>query len=114
MPTPSVYLTFSCNLSPQRENRAQNKAYNGDRKYGNMFNDFLKSTAQKGREYSHWIDLTLNSHVEAVISEIYRTKFRFLSKSTFLGSSKISKKVQTGPAAPTPICWVKQKEEGSS
>ena len=77
-----------------------------------MFNDFFKSTAQKGREYSHWIDLTLNSHFEAVISEIYRTKVRFLSKSTFLGSTKRSKKVQKGPAAPKPICWVKTKEEG--
>ena len=65
---------------------------------------FFKSTAQKGREYSHWIDLTLNSHFEAVISEIYRTKVRFLSKSTFFGSTKRFKKVQKGPAAPKPIC----------
>ncbi len=72
-------------------------------KYGDMFNDFFKSTAQKGREYSHWIDLTLNSHFEAVISEIYRTEVRFLSKSTFWGSKQRSKKVQKGPAAPKPI-----------
>ena len=44
-----------------------------------------------GREYSHWIDLTLNSHFEAVMSEIYRTEVRFLSKSTFLGVTKRSK-----------------------
>ena len=74
-----------------------------------MFNDFFKSTAQKVREYSHWIDLTLNSHLEAVISEIYRTKIRCLSKSTLLGSTK---KVQKGPAAPKPICLVNKKEEG--
>ena len=72
---------------------------------------FFKSAAQKGREYSHWIDLTLNSHFEAVISEIYLTKIHCLSKSTFSGSTKRSNKVQKGPAAPKPICLVKQKEE---
>ena len=79
-----------------------------------MFYDFFKSTAQKGREYSRWIDLDLrlNSRFEAVISEIYRTKVRFWSKSTFLGSNKRSKKVQKGPAAPKPMFLVKTIEEG--
>ena len=54
----------------------------------------FKSTAQKNREYSHWIDLTLNSHFEAVISEIYLTKIQVWSKSMFSGSTKRSKKVQ--------------------
>ncbi len=44
--------------------------------------------AQKGREYSRWIDLTLNSHFEAVIPESYRTKVRFMSKSTCWGQQK--------------------------
>ena len=64
-----------------------------------MFYDFFKSTAQKGREYSRWIDLTLNSHFEAVISEIYRTEVRCLSKSTFCLSTQIQKgtKRSNGP-----------------
>ena len=41
------------------QNRAKNRTQNRDQQYGNMFNDFFKSTAQKGREYSHWIDLML-------------------------------------------------------
>ena len=67
-----------------------------------MFNDLFKSTAQKGREYSHWIDLTLNSHFEAVISEIYLTKIPCLLKPTLLGPNKIQK----GLAAPMSFCWV--------
>ena len=46
--------------------------------------DIFKSRAQKGREYSHWIDLTLGIHFEVVIPESCRTKVRFISKSTFL------------------------------
>ena len=72
---------------------------------------FFKSTAQKGREYSHWIDLTLNSHFEAVISKIYLAKVRFLSKSTLWGSTKRSEKVQKGPAAQKPI-FVGQNKKG--
>ena len=56
--------------------RAQNRARNKDQKYGIMFNGLFKSTAQKVQEQSHWIDLSLNSHFEAVSSEIYRTKVR--------------------------------------
>ena len=55
------------------------------------------------------MDLTLNSHFEAVIPESYRTKVRFMSKFTFWGQQKVSKKVQKGPPAPTPICWVNKK-----
>ena len=40
-----------------------------------MVDDVFKSTAQKGQEYSHRIGLTLTSHLETVISEIYRTKY---------------------------------------
>ena len=98
----------SLRMTVVRENRAQNRA----RKYGNMFNDFFKSTAQKGREYSHWIDLALNSHFEAVISEIDLTKIPFWSNLTFLGSKQRSKKVRKGPAAPKPICLVNNEEEG--
>ena len=85
MPTPLEETFGRWGQGQRAQNRAQKGTHNGDQRYGNMFNDFFKSTAQKGREYSHWIDLTLNSHVEAVVSEIYRTKVRFLSKSTFLG-----------------------------
>ena len=77
-----------------------------------MINDFFKSTAQKGREYSHWIDLTLGIHFEAVIPETCRTNVRFTSKSTFVESKKVSRKVQKGPAAPKPIFGVNKKEEG--
>ena len=90
-------------MTPAKDPKQQNRAQNRDQKDGNTFHVFFKYTAQKSREYSHWIDLTLNSHFEAVISEIYRTKVRLLSKSTFLGSTKRSKKVQKGPAAPKPI-----------
>ena len=72
---------------------------------------FVKSTAQKGREYSHWIDLRLNSHFEAVIPESVRTKVRFMSKSTFFGQKRCPKRSKNGPVAPTPICWVKTKGE---
>ena len=58
-----------------------------------MLNMFFKSTAPKGREYSHWIDLTLNSHCEAVMSEIYRTKACFVPTSTcFLRLTKKQKR----------------------
>ena len=57
------------------------------------------------------MDLTLGIHFEAVIPESYRTKVRLMSKSTFFGSTKVSKKIQKGPAAPRSIWWVKQKEE---
>ena len=99
-------------MTPAKDPKQQNRAQHRDQKYGNMFNVFFKSTAQKGREYSHWIDLTLNSHFEAVISEIYRTKVRFWSTLTFLRLNKRSKKVQKGPAAPKSIFLVKQKEDG--
>ena len=63
-----------------------------------IFDDFFKSTAEKDREYSHWIDVTLNSHIKGVVSEIYRTKVRCLSKSTLVGQQKIQK----GTKAPKP------------
>ena len=47
-----------------------------------------------GREYSLWIDLRLIKHMEVVILKNYLTKVSFLSKSTFLTSTKRSKKVQ--------------------
>ena len=53
---------------------------------------FFKSRAQMGREKSRWIDLTLNSHFEAVIPESCRTKVRFMPKSTLLGQQKGVKK----------------------
>ena len=57
------------------------------------FRSTAQSTAQKGREYSNWMDLTLNSHFEAVISETYRTEISvFSSKSTFF----VKKHIQTG------------------
>ena len=56
-----------------------------------------------GREYFHWIDLTIIKLMGAVKKKIYLTKVPFWSKSTFLGSAKRSKKVQKGPAAPKPI-----------
>ena len=95
---------FLLNPPPPHLGRTVLGQLNRDRKYGNLLMIlFFKSWAQKSREYSHWIDLTLNSHFEAVVSEIYRTKVRFLSKSTFLGSQKRSNKVRKGPAAPKPI-----------
>ena len=95
---------FSTQMTPAKNPKQQNRAQNRDQEYGNIFNVFFKSAAQKSREYSHWIDLKLNSHFEAVISEIYRTEIRFLLKSTFWGSTKRSKKVRKGPAAQKPIC----------
>ena len=63
----------------------------------------FNSTAQKSREYSHGIDLTLNIHFEAVISDIHRTTIPLF---VVLGvKQEIQKKVRKGPAAPTPICW---------
>ena len=82
-----------------------------DQQYANISTDCLNSGTQKGREYSHWIDLTLGVHFEAVIPESYRTKVRFMSKPTFWGQKKVSKKVPKGPAAPKPICLVKKEEE---
>ena len=58
-----------------------------------------------GREYSQ-----LNSHSEAVISEIYRTKVYFLSTLMCLGSNKRLKKVYVGPAAQKAFFGVKTKE----
>ena len=86
----------------------QNRAAHRDQHYANLSTDLLKSRAQKGREYSHWIDLTLNSHFGAVIPESYRTKVRCMSKSTFWGKKRCQKRSR-GPAAPKPICWVKTK-----
>ena len=67
-----------------------------------MFSDvfvvfsFSKNRAQKGREYSHWIDLTLGIHFEAVISEIYRTEVRFCFKIDVFGVEKGTKR-SSGP-----------------
>ena len=55
---------------PTVENKAQNSDYNS----ANMFNDFSKSRAQKGREYSHWIDPGVGIHFKVVIPESCRTK----------------------------------------
>ena len=44
---------------------------------------FFRSRAQKGREYSRWIDLKLGIHFEAVIPESCRTKVHFKSKPMF-------------------------------
>ena len=58
-----------------------------------------------GREYSHWIDLTLSSHMEAVISKIYLTKVPLLSNSMFLRSKTSSKKLQKDPTTQKPMFW---------
>jgi len=39
-----------------------------------LLNDLFKSTARKGREYSHWMDLTLTSHLDVANSEKYISK----------------------------------------
>ena len=49
---------------------------------------FVKSSIKMGREYSHWIDLTLISHMEAVIFKIDLTNIPCWSKPTFLTSAK--------------------------
>ena len=72
-------------VQPTVENRGYNTAQNRDHKYAHICTDVFKSRAQKGREYSHWIDLTLGIHFEAVISESYRTKIRFMPRQTFVG-----------------------------
>ena len=58
---------------PAMENLTQDRDGNSD----NMFNDFFKSRARKGREYSRWIDLTLGIHFKAVIPESGRTQIQF-------------------------------------
>ena len=70
---------------PSSGNGAQNRVSNRDNNSATISTDLFKSRAQKGREYSPWIDLTLRIHFEAVIPESYRTKVRFMSKQTFLG-----------------------------
>ena len=62
-----------------------------------------------GREYSHWIDLRLISHMKAVMFKIYLTKVRCFVKTD---DFDVSTEIQKGPAAPQPICWVKTEEEG--
>ena len=65
-----------------------------------------------GREYFHWIDLTIIKLMGAVKKKIYLTKAQFLSKPTFWVSKQRSKKVQKGPEATKPILLAKNKEEG--
>jgi len=93
---------------------SENRAYNREHEYANISTDFLKSKAQKGWEYSRWIDLRLGIHFEAVILERCRTKVRFISKSTCLGQKRCPRKVQKGPAAPMPFFGSKQKRSAST
>ena len=53
---------------------------------------FFKNRAQKGREYSHWIDLTLGIHFEAVISKSCRTEIRFMSTPTCFDQKSFPKR----------------------
>ena len=65
-----------------------------------------------GREYSHWIDLRLISHMEVVILKIYLTKIHVLSKPTFVDVKQKYKNVQKGPEPNKPILLAKNKLEG--
>ena len=76
-----------------------------------MFNDFFKSSIKIGREYSHWIDLRLISHMEVVIYKNLSHQTPIFIKSDVFGVTSKSKNVQKGPAAPTPF-FCKNKREG--
>ena len=92
---------------PRVENRAARKGKIGPKvgpKIGTkkaryfLWMIFVKSSIKVGQECSHWIDLRLVSHMEAVISKIYLTKVHFLLKLTFFWSNKGPKR-SNGPKA---------------
>ena len=70
---------------PKQQNRIQNRVQIGFkiRTKATIMIMFFQIYCSKGREYSHWIDLTLNSHFKAFMPESCRTKVRCMSTQTF-------------------------------